>query len=480
MRGNAAKTETDTTVKGKGTMTPEQLLAQRHPMYKWFIPFWRRCRHLYQGEDAIKNHAEQYHYLPRPEGMEDWAYYEYNIRATLPGIFESTVNGRLGDIFRKSPIATGSDELLAWIENVTSHEEGVDILANRVLRELMVTGRCALVLDFDTESERFLVHLYKAEDVINWNSSSENRSVLLQEVNYDPDHPLGVNKEQYLRLFMEDGICRAIRYEKGSDGLVTMEESTPTMGGRPLDFLPVVVVNSERLGFECNEPPMLNLSNLLLSYYRNSADYEQGLHAIGVPTPYITGIREPEAAFSLGPYTPIVLEPADAKVGFLEFSGAGMTHLKEAMDEKLVQAVMMGARLLQPRRQVESAESARTRMGAETSILNSLVRVTEVAIERLMEQWHRWKGIDPDGQDFSYELNRDFIEEQLDPNVLKVINESEMQGLISPQTAFNLRKKLEVYPDGLTFEEERDNINQLGSNVFQTTPSPVLTSGNVE
>lgn len=457
-------------------------LNVRHPQYQWFFPFWNRCRHLYQGEDAIKNYAEQYAYLPRPDGMADWAYHEYVTRATLPGIFESTVNGRLGDIFRKSPISQGNEELIDWMDNqgVTTNDESIDILANRILRELMITGRCALVLDFDQDQNRFFIHLYKAEDILNWGSAGASREILLREVSFDRHHPSMKARESFLRLKLEDGVYIAHKYEKGRDGEILEDVRQPTMAGQSMGFVPIVFINSDRLGMDCNDPPMLNLSNLLLSYFRNSADYEQGLHAIGVPTPYITGIRQTDATFTLGPFTPIIIEPPDAKIGFLEFAGSGMSHLKEAMDEKLVQAVMMGARLLQPRRQVESAEAAHTRMGAETSILNNLVRVTEEAIEGIMYYWLLWNGKDSTNEEYSYLLNRDFIEEALDPNVLKAINESEIQGVISPQTAFNLRKKLEVYPDGTTFEEEQDNIKQLGSNLFeQPQPTPV-TNGNME
>ena len=448
---------------------------KRHPEYSAMLPLWNRCRNLFQGEDAVKKNSESNGYLPRPEGMEHWAYHEYVVRATLPGIFESTVNGRLGDIFRKSPIYTGPDELTFWLQNVNSHQESIDIIASRVLRELMVTGRCALLLDYHDDEQAFHIHLYKAEDILHWDARKGSQSVMLRELSFDPNEEYDPDLEEHLHLYIEEGVYKAIRYKRDTQKRWLEEELNPSRFGGPIDFMPLIVINNERLGYDVNEPPMLNLSNLLLSYFRNSADYEQGLHAIGVPTPYVTGIRESEAVFMLGPYTPIILEPPDAKVGYLEFQGSGMTHLKEAMEEKLVQAVMMGARLLQPRRQVESAEAAHTRMGAETSVLNSLVRVTELGIQRMMEYWMRWNGMSLENAEYSYTLNRDFIEESLDPNVLRIINESEMNGHVSPQAAFNLRKKLEVYEDGVTFEEEQDNIRQLGSNIFdpnETSETP--------
>ncbi len=437
---------------------------ESHQEYKVLLQLWQRCRHLYQGEDAVKRNAYAQAYLPKPNDMKDWAYNSYVSRASLPGIFESTINGRLGDIFRKPPILKAPDNVMEWVQKgVNRYDEGLDIIATRILREIMITGRVAAVLDFDEDRDSHVISLYGAEDIINWNEDRETLSITVREFEYDDEsHKIQILYE----MSMVDGYFEVNVHRQVNEGKWETTKREPTMGGRKLDFFPVVVVNSEKLGLECNDPPMLSLSNLLLSFFRNSADYEQGLHAIGVPTPIVSGIRKEDAKFSLGPYTPMVLEPPDAKGYYLEFGGAGMNHLKEAMEEKLTQALMMGARLLQPRRQVESAEAARTRMGAETSLLNNLTRVTEAGVEILLKMWIFWQtniSVETLTQEITYELNRDYIEEKFDPNVLKIINESELAGLISPQVCFELRKKFEVYPAGMSFEEEKDMLETTNS-----------------
>jgi len=431
---------------------------------------------MYIGEDAVKLYAKQYSYLYKPEKMPVDVFTDYVNRASLPGVFESTVSGRLGDIFRKSPLIEGPDDLLEWCEQVTANSQDITMIASKLLRELMITGRCALVLDFNDKLQRHQIHLYKAEDILHWNDELGNESIRLRETSYNTNHVMAETEERFLDMRMEEGRFVVERHEL-LDGKWATEELAPTRAGGQLDFFPVVVVNSDEIGFDVNDPPMLNLANLLLSFFRNSADYEQGLHAIGVPTPVITGMRPEDAKnFSLGPYTPIVMEQPDSKAYYLEFAGAGINHLKEAMEEKLIQSVMMGARLLQPRRQVESAEAAKTRMGAETSLLNNLTRVAELAIEVIFENWLKWQNRSVEETEFKFELNKDYIEESFNPDALRVINEMELAGVMSPQSAFKLRKRFEVYDDTLTFEEEQEliEVNEPEDAKLEPAPMPQL------
>ena len=123
--------------------------------------------------------------------------------------------------------------------------------------------------------------------------------------------------------------------------------------------------------------------------------------------------------------------------------------------------------MIQTRKQVESAEAAKTRMGAESSLLNVLVETTEEGLKELTEKFLGWNGGggNKEGEEFKIEINRDFVDESFSPDSFKAINEAELQGVISPLVAFNLRKKFEIYPDGWTYDEEQENLMQLGTGI---------------
>jgi hypothetical protein len=437
-----------------------------HPEYDRVLKYWERCRHLYLGEDAVKRFADPKGYLPRPFKMEPPAYDEYVNRATLLGLFASTVEGRLGDIQRKTIVMNGPDEVVDFWDTCTLNDEDITGLSTSIMRELLITGRVLALLDYSEDLQRFYVSLYKAEDVVHWVGGKRPSMIVLKEQEWDFSGSKKEAIQMRLVLRMEEGRYMAERYQQTSDGWDKISEILPSGPNGGLTSIPAIIFNVGHLGSEVGEPPMLHLANILLSIFRNSADYEQGLHALGVPTPVVTGIRREDANFALGPHTPIVVEPPDAKVSFLEFSGQGLNQLKMAMEEKVMQAVMMGARLIQSRRQVESAESARTRMGAESSLLNVLVNTTQSGLYELTNHFLRWSnGGDPDSVEYSIEINRDFVDEEFNPETLRAINDAEIQGLISPVVAFNLRKRYEIYPDGWTYEEERENIQNLGTGI---------------
>ena len=62
--------------------------------------------------------------------------------------------------------------------------------------------------------------------------------------------------------------------------------------------------------------------------------------------------------------------------------------------------------------------------------------------------------------DINLILNRDYLDDKWRPEELKAVNEAVVMGLISKETAFHMRQKMEVYPENLSFEEE----NQLIAN----------------
>lgn len=105
-------------------------------------------------------------------------------------------------------------------------------------------------------------------------------------------------------------------------------------------------------------------------------------------------------------------------------------------------------------------------MGAESSLLNVLVETTEQGLKKLTEKYLMWSGGIAGAEDvFEMTINRDFVDEAFNPETLKAINEAELQGLISPLVAFNLRKRFEIYPDGWTYDEERENLMNLGTGI---------------
>ena len=197
-----------------------------------------------------------------------------------------------------------------------------------------------------------------------------------------------------------------------------------------------------------------------LAVYRNSADLEQILHTLAMPTPYGTGMEEEdlEGDFIIGPSEFKLIRSPDAKLGMLEFNGQGIDAVMESMGNKFAHIASIGGDAsFTSSRAAENAETFRLRMAKETSSMSNIVLYAEKGINSLLKFAAAW--ISP-SEDMRVNINRDFLDAQMSADLLKAVNESVVMGLISRKAAFEIRQKNEIYPDNWTFEEEERLLDQ--------------------
>ena len=120
----------------------------------------------------------------------------------------------------------------------------------------------------------------------------------------------------------------------------------------------------------------------------------------------------------------------------------------------------IGGQLVQRhRKQVETAETARLRSASENSSLDTIVTTVEIGMTQVLERSAIWLNTN---EDVKFILNRDYLDDRWSPEELKAVNEAEMLGLISKETGYQLRQKMEVYPEDWSFEQESQLINNQG------------------
>ena len=243
------------------------------------------------------------------------------------------------------------------------------------------------------------------------------------------------------------------------------ESIIPTNAGIAMDEIPFQFVNADSISSNTSQPPLLDLANLNISHYRNSADYEQLLHRVGVAaTFYASGIDEDEANdpvnLAVGPDVRWYSRNPNAKYGILEYSRASASAMETAMLEKMQMMATIGGQLVQRhRKQVETAETARLRSASENSALDTIVSTVEIGMIQLLERASVWLNTT---EEIKYILNRDYLDDRWSPEELKAVNEAEMLGLISKETGYQLRQKMEVYPEDWSFEQENQLIANQG------------------
>jgi hypothetical protein len=239
---------------------------------------------------------------------------------------------------------------------------------------------------------------------------------------------------------------------EGSDYIVE-ESYSLTNRGKPLGFLPCVPIVSEGSLLELPKPPLLDLVDVNLAHYRNSADYEHGMHWTALPTPVLTGLNSKESKISIGSGSAIILPDPQSKAMFLEFSGTGLSTIKTAMDHKESMMSALGARMLASRMdQSTSAEVARINVSGDIASLASMARSVGRGATRLLRMVAAWEN--KPFEDLEVHINEDYVDIKLaGPDITALMSAYQGGALSLDSLIWNLSQG-ERLPNGRTIDDE--------------------------
>jgi hypothetical protein len=291
----------------------------------------------------------------------------------------------------------------------------------------------------------------------------------------DPDNKYKqIAMDQYREFSMEeDQVMVNIWRETDKDGEKTgeyevFESYTMTNRGKPLGFVPCVSIVADGSSFGIPKPPLLDLVNINLSHYRNSADYEHGLHWTALPTPWFSGLNDRDANITIGSGTAIILPDPSSSAGFLEFTGAGLSKISEAMKHKEAMMSSLGARMLSSRMdQSTSAEVARINVSGETAALSNVSRSISRGVTRLLRMVAQWEN-KPNYEEISVHLNEDYVDSKLAAPDLAALISAYQSGVMSLDSLLWNMDQGERLPQGRTIEEEMELI-EAGADKEQDT-----------
>lgn len=444
-------------------------------------PDWKICRDLYAGERAVKAAGEIY--LPKLGGQTSEEYKQYKFRASVLGAFGRTVDGLVGMVGRKPAMRDLPAPVAKYADDIDLNGSSLDAFALNVTREMLTTGRCGLLVEFNAGSTKvktlgdaeranmrpYLV-MYPAESIVDWRFIRvNNRSVLgmvkLREVIQRPsvDDPWKMESVTQFRVlelvegkFYEIAIYREVERE-----WVEVSRVRALNNGKPLPFIPFEFVGGPTVG----KPPLLDLAYTNLQHYRYSADYENGLHWSGVPTPIFIGnfadvgpdgteVREVMLGSSAG-----VHMREGSSAFFLEFQGTGLEGgLGLALDRAVDSMARLGARLLEDQKRVgESFETVQLHRQSETSMLAAVANMVSTSIVRCLGWFGGWLG---SNEPSSFWLNKDFMPTEMSPQELTALLAAWQGGLVSMPEALERLKAGEIIRSDKSLEDHLGEIQE--------------------
>ena len=451
-------------------------INSEHPEYKANVDKWKKCRTVIEGEDAVKAAGVTYLPLLNLDDNQDTVYKGYKDRACFYAATGRTAEGLVGLINRKKPTVSSewpkSKEM--FLERVTKNKIDFESFANKVTFEVMGTGRYGILLDTVENAPAGTLPYwapYCAESIINWRTRINEKGeevltlLVLKEITYveDSEDPYVLKEQtQYRKLYIKDNVYIQEMWKKnesanaktGEQFVLEGNQVIPKIAGKKMDFIPFVFFNSVDASSTITKPPLLDIANLNLSHYRNSADLEHGRHYTGLPTPWAAGFDIKEGqSLTIGSSNAWVSDNPQATTGYLEFTGQGLQTLEKALEHKEGQMAILGARMLEaPKKAVEAEGTHKIRHSGEKSVLAVLATAVEAGFTNALRMTLLWAG-EKDSKVMA-EFNKDYSVFEITPDMLNALMGMVQMGKMSFDTLFWNMKRGEIIPEERDVEDE--------------------------
>lgn len=433
-------------------------IAWQRPEYGDLLPRWNLIKDCVAGAAVVK--AKKTVYLPKPNPTDTSAeneerYKQYVQRAVFYNFTARTLNGLVGQVMSEDPVL----ELPKVIEMMKDDIDGGGVSfvqqSSKALSLVTAHGRAGLLVDYPkvegatTQAQlqqgevRPTVALVEPWDVINWRvvqvgGRARLALVVLSEQYVTDDDGFEQQWDPQWRVLRldEEGLCVIEEWIvdpnnkdefilKPTKDQAGVSQYMPTDStGKRLDYVPFQFIGAVNNDPNPDLPPLADMAELNVAHYRNSADYEEACYICGQPTPVFSGLTEGwvkdvlKGSVQLGSRSAVPL-PEGGSAMLLQVEPNSMP--KEAMKDKEVQAVALGAKLVQTSDVQRTATEVNADRAAETSTLASIANNVSEAYESALGfalAFVDASQVPEDGSDnqvITVELNTDFIINHMSP-----------------------------------------------------------------
>jgi hypothetical protein len=452
-------------------------VTTRHPSWLETEPQWSRVSDVLGGTDAVRANAHAYIPASVDHQQHPDAYDAMIRRTSFTNYTSRALDGLEGLIFRKDPSVTVPYRYDPRLKNINNTGDHINTFSKKVVREVLAFGRVGILVDsLPSDQQNYgsptsllpYLSLYTAQNITNWRLRSVDGQVVpdqivLREFYGEPQEFGSITRNRYRVLELDGESNYRVRlYEQGTDGgeYYLASEFYPTTGStngqRYLNRIPFVCINPIDLSMEVRRPPLLDLVDANLSLFLLESEYSTALYYSAQPTPVITGWREDlPATFRFGGGNMWML-PEGCTASILEFKGHGLEPLERALAGKVDSIADLGARLLQNAASgPETAEAARIRQHSQTSVVSSIARTVSDGLQASLEI--ACKGAMAEGK-ISFELNQDYIDVMMAPQMLAEIVRTKQAGLMTTKDAVYNIVRGELTEPGRTVDQIVDEL----------------------
>lgn len=422
-------------------------VSDQHKLYSKNLPLWQLVGDCVEGSATIKWRKEKYLPKPNPSDVtnENKARYSaYVQRANYVNFTGFTKAGLLGMVFRKDTVTDLPTEIEYVKENANGAGLSLDQIVRNCIGETLEDGRYGFLTDYPpappglTQAQQNALNLqanilpYEAEDIINWRTVmiggvKKLSLVVLREINQvvGDDGFSAEDKTFYRVLILVDGVYVQQLYNDKNELIIFGEGEDARDFIMPLkadgtvwNEIPFTFAGAQNNDETPDKAPLLDIAEVNISHYRNSADYEESAFMVGQPTPWAAGLSQSwvdevmKGGVLIGSRAFLLL-PEGGTAGLMQ-ADPNQMPLK-GMQEKEAQMIKLGARIISDSTGDETAEAARIRFAGQTSQLAVLVGNVQAAVMKCLGWAQEFMG---GTGEIVLVINMEFFESKADPNML--------------------------------------------------------------
>jgi len=441
------------------------------------------CRDVTKGTAHLRSKNRKY--LPQHPGEEDPDYLRRLNLAVLFNAMERTITGLSGMVFRSDP-KPGDDvpqPIQDDLENIDNAGTHFDVFAHDLFEDGLEAGHAGILVDAPVapvapgrrlsvaEEQQagirpYWVHVRK-EQMLGPRTIVENGRTLLQQIviwdpTEEPDGEFGtaiVDRYRVYRRIREGSAPPRVEVEvwrkTDKDPKPVIEQPATVVTNQT--EIPLAVYYAGKTGYIRSQPPLADLAHTNIAHYQTLADHRYCLHIANVPTPWITGYAKDQDQISFGPNAGIRLSAADAKIGYLEPTGASFEHNMSQLQEFKADMAAMGLNMLQrDRRAAETARANEMDQNVEQSALAAAARSLQDCLEAALGFHAKFRRLTTGG---SVVINREFEDQTLGPQEVEEYSQLVLRGQWSLRTLWAKLTEGHVNPEDFDPDTEEMRIN---------------------
>lgn len=388
--------------------------------------------------------------------------YQRRLKAsTLLPAYTETVDQMVGRVFAK-PLRVESDLPPALLADVDREKRNLHTFAHEAFLQAFHRGVAYVLVDQQRIADgatladarsggvRPYCVLIPRTAVLGWRETDKRLTQFrFMEKVIVNDGDFGEREEDQIKV-LEPGKCSIYRNRGGKTAWSLVESFA--MG---IAKIPVVPIYSERTGFMCGAPALLELAHLNVKHWREQSDQDRSVQFARVRMAYIAGVED-EALSIKASADGLIPLPRGGSIGVVQGSAESVTVGQNALTALEEQMNTAGAKLTTKSVLSMSDRQAGEEQAKMISRLAAMGEALEDSLDQVLQLIADWAEVNEGGRvQLGVEL-KDLM--SASKVAVKDVMDMQTQGLLSKQSAFEICQTLIPALDEKSWEDEQARI----------------------